>query len=195
MNSNSAFTGSYTENPFWYRQFDLRQIRLLRGGQSTVDFDTADNCRLYVLTMKAMKFQDDIIPIDNFKDRHVLVFELILMQDATVNCHYPELVGEPQRLKLNFTFPLEHVTEFSVLGDRMSLDAVDTFRVFEKIISNGKCFSPTNIQSYPTTQVSVPWIIFSDFVLTFDNDTFAFINTQPSNMQGQFWIMNTQFRH
>ena len=26
MNTNSAFTGSYTENPFWYQQFDLRQI-------------------------------------------------------------------------------------------------------------------------------------------------------------------------
>ena len=24
MNTNSAFTGSFTENPFWYQQFDLR---------------------------------------------------------------------------------------------------------------------------------------------------------------------------
>ncbi len=30
MNTNSAFTGSYTENPFWYQQFDLRQIKILR---------------------------------------------------------------------------------------------------------------------------------------------------------------------
>ena len=29
MNTNSAFTG--TEDPFWYQQFDLRQIRKLRG--------------------------------------------------------------------------------------------------------------------------------------------------------------------
>ena len=59
-NTNSAFTGSYTENPFWYQQFDPRQIRKLRGGQAIVDFDAADNCRLYVTTMKAMNFQDDI---------------------------------------------------------------------------------------------------------------------------------------
>ena len=45
MITNSAFTGSFTENPFWYQQFDLRQIRVLRGGQSIVDFDTADNRR------------------------------------------------------------------------------------------------------------------------------------------------------
>ena len=51
-NTNSAFTGSYTRNPFWYQQFDLRQIRKLRGGQPIVDFDAAYNCHLYVTTMK-----------------------------------------------------------------------------------------------------------------------------------------------
>ena len=71
MNTISAFTGSYTENPFWYQQLDLRQIRILRRGQPIVDFDAAENCRLYVTTMKAMNFQDYIpsIPIDNFKDQ------------------------------------------------------------------------------------------------------------------------------
>ena len=75
MNTNTAFTGSFTENPFWYQQFDLRQIGILRGGQPIVDFDTADICRLYVTTMKAMNFQDDIrsYPIDGFKDDYVLV--------------------------------------------------------------------------------------------------------------------------
>ena len=136
MNTNSAFTGSYTENPFWYQQFDLRQIRILRGGQPIVDFDAADNCRLYVTTMKAMNFQDDMpsIPIDNFKDLFVLVFDLNSMQDAAENCHYPELVGEPLRLELNFTFPLEHVTELIVLGERMSSVAVDKFGVVGKNI-------------------------------------------------------------
>ena len=85
MNTNSAFTGSYTENPFWYQNFNLRQIRILRGGQPIVDFDAADKCRLYVTTRKAKNFQDDIpsIPIDNFKDHYVLVFDLTSMQDAS----------------------------------------------------------------------------------------------------------------
>ena len=106
MNTNSAFTGSCTENPFWYQPFHLRQIRILRGGQPIVDFDAADNSRLYVTTMKAMNFQDDIpsIPIDKFKDHYVLVFDLTSKQDATENCHYPELVGEPLRLELNSFF-------------------------------------------------------------------------------------------
>ena len=134
MNTSSAFTGSFTENPFWYQQFDLRQIRILRGGQPIVDFDTADNCRLYVTTMKAMNFQDGIpsIPIDDFKNHYVLVFDLTSMQDATKNFHFPELVGEPLRLELNFTNPLENVTELIVLGERMSSVAVDKFGVVGK---------------------------------------------------------------
>ena len=96
-NTNSAFTGSFTENPFWYQQIDLRQIKILRGGLPLVDFCTVDNCRLYVTTMKAMSFQDDIpsIPIDDFEDHYALVFDLTSMKDANGNFHYPELVGEP----------------------------------------------------------------------------------------------------
>ena len=105
MKTISAFTGSCTEIPFWYQQFEFTQIRILTGGQPIVDFDAADNCRLYVTTMKAMNFQDDIpsIPIDNFKHHYVLVFDLTLIQDATETCQYPEAVGDPLRLELNFT--------------------------------------------------------------------------------------------
>ena len=133
-NSNSAFTGSLTENPFWYHQFNLRDLRILRGGQPFVHHDTTDNCLLYVTTMKAKNFQDDIpsIPVDNFKDHFVLVFDLTSMQDATEHSHYPEIIGEPLRLELCFISPLENVTEFIVFGERMSCVTVDTFSVVRK---------------------------------------------------------------
>ena len=60
------------------------------------------------------------------------MFDLTLMQGATENCHYPELVGEPLRLELNFTFLPEQVTEPIVLGERMSSLAVDKIGVVEK---------------------------------------------------------------
>ena len=84
--------------------------------------------------MKAMNFRNDIpsIPIDDFKDSYVLVFDLTSMQDATENCHYPELVGEPLRLELSSTQPLENVTQIIVLGERMSSVAVDKFGVVGK---------------------------------------------------------------
>ena len=88
MISISAFTGSYTEIVSWYHQFDVRQVRIFRRGQPNLHFDAVDNCCLYITTMKAMSFQDDIssIPIDNFKHHYVLVFDLISMQDATETC-------------------------------------------------------------------------------------------------------------
>ena len=66
--------------------------------------------------MKAMNFQDDIpsIPIGNFQDHYVLVFDLTSMQDATEHSHYQELVAEPMRLELNSNTDLEHVTEVIV---------------------------------------------------------------------------------
>ena len=102
MNTNSAFIASYTENPFWYQHLDLRQIELLRSGQPNVDFDAATKCRLYVSTMKAFIFQDDLpsIPVHKIKDHCVLVSDLTSMQNATENCLSPE----PLRLELNFTY-------------------------------------------------------------------------------------------
>ena len=81
-----------------------------------------------------MNFQDDIssIPIDDFKDHYVLVFDLTSMQDATENWHYPELAGEPLRMELDFTHPLENVTELIVLGERIASVAVDKFGVVGK---------------------------------------------------------------
>ena len=89
-----------------------------------------------MLRHKEMNSQDDIpsIPIDNFKGHYVLVCDLTSEQDATENCHYPELVGEPLRLELNFIFPLGHVSELIVLGKRMSSVAVDKFGVVGKNI-------------------------------------------------------------
>ena len=129
------FTGSNTENPFWYQQFDLREFRILRGGQPIVDFDEADNCCLYITTWKAMNFQVDIpsIPISIFEGHNVLVFDLTSMQDATENCHCRDLVGEPLRLELNFTFLLEHVTEFIALGEQTSSIAIDKIVVGKNI--------------------------------------------------------------
>ena len=83
-----------------------------------------------------MNFQDDIpsFPVDNFKDLYVLVFDLSSMQDATKQCHYHEIIGEPMKLELYFSSPLENVTEVSVLGERMSCVAVDIFGVVGKNI-------------------------------------------------------------
>ena len=97
--------------------------------ETNVIFDAADDCRLYVTTMKAMNFQDDIpsIPVDKINNHLVIVFELTSVQHATEKCHYPKLFGQPPGQKLKFTFPLEHVTELNILGEPMSSVANDKF--------------------------------------------------------------------
>ena len=191
MNSNSAFTRSYTEDPFWCQHLDLRQNRIHRRGQPIVHFDGAVFCRLYVTTMKSMNFQDDIpsIPIDNFKDHSILVFDLTSMQDARENCHYPELVGEPLRLDLNFTFPLEHVTELIVLGEECLRLQLTNLVLLEKTSKMDIVSLQHIINRIPLLKYWFRGSFPSDYVPTLDNDTFAIINTQPSNRQGEHCIM------
>ena len=106
MNTVSAFTVSYAENQFRYQQIDLRQIRILRSGQPTVDFDAADICCLILAIMKAINLQGDIlsVTIDKFKNHYVSLFDLVSMQDATENFLHPGLVRKP--LEINSAFPL-----------------------------------------------------------------------------------------
>ena len=124
-----------TENPFWYREFDLKQIRKLKGDQPILDFDAAESCRFYITTMKAKNSQDGIpsISIDFFKDHYELAFDLTSRKDATEICQYPELLGELLKMELKF-YSLVHVTELILLGKRMSSFALDMFCVVGKKI-------------------------------------------------------------
>ena len=191
MNTNSAFTRSCTENPFWYRKFEFRKIRRLRRGQTNENFDAADSGRLYVTTMKAKNFQVEIhsIQIDKFENHYNLVSDLSSMQDPTEKYHYPGLVGETLRLELNFTSLLEHVTELIVLGERLSAVAVDKFGAVEKIIWKDNVSLQRIFNRVPPFKYRYLVSFPSDYVPLFSNDTFAIIKTQPSNMQGEHWIM------
>ena len=91
------------------------------------------------MTTKAKSFQETIHsnPIDTFKYHQKLVFDFTPMQDSTRKILYPKLDGEPLKLELKFTSPLDDVTELIVLGDRISSIAVDKFGVVRKNIKNG----------------------------------------------------------
>ena len=69
MNTNSAFTGHFQENPFHYQKFGLRELglrefakriwfRIVRGSRAIVSLDTSNDCRGYVTTMKAIIFNE-----------------------------------------------------------------------------------------------------------------------------------------
>ena len=95
------------------------------------------------------------------------------MQDSTENCHYPELVGEPLRLQLNFTFSLEHVTEFFVFREDMSFVAVEKSIVLERIFKMDKNFLRQVIICNLLLKDCYFGSFPSEHVPTLDNDFFS----------------------
>ena len=134
MNTNSVVAGSFHENTFSYQQFPLRELRIIRGGRAIVSLDTTSPCRPYVTTMKAMQSNEDFpaLPMEDFQNHYILVFDLNSLQDAAEQLHYPELSGESLRLEMYFQFSLEQVTEVIVLGERLSNVQIDKFGIVAK---------------------------------------------------------------
>ena len=197
MNTNSAFTGSVTENSFWYQNLNPRQIIILRGWQPIVDFDTADNC-LYVTTLKAMNFQDDIpsIPNDDFKDHYVLVFDL----DFTARRYW----------KMSLSWTYWRTTEtgakfYPSSWKRYWTRCIGWTNVVGCSWQTWCCWKECiKMDNFTLQQLinRIPLLNFGylgsfppHYVPTLGNDTCAIINTQPSNLQGEPRIMISNFRH
>ena len=127
MNTNTAFTGSRDSNPFHYQKFGLREIKIVRGNQVVVHIDTSNNIRTYVTTMKALKFEEDGpgIPLDDYTNHYVLVFDLTSTQESNVQMFYPDVVGAGLRVELYFSEMLRNTVEVIVLGERLSTVFID----------------------------------------------------------------------
>ena len=134
MSFTSAFTENFQENAFHYQKFGLRELRIVHGGRAIVSLDITNDCSVYVATLKAMNFNEEIpaLPNHQFQKHHKLVLDLSSLQDAGEIIHYPELNGESIRLDLFFDRPLRNVTEMIVIGERMSAVKIDQFGTVAK---------------------------------------------------------------
>ena len=99
MNTNSAVAGSFHENSLNYQQFYLRELRIIRVGRAIISLDTTYPCRPYVTTRKAMQFDESFpaLPMEDFQNHYILVFDFTSLQDTAEQLHYPELNGESVR--------------------------------------------------------------------------------------------------
>ena len=156
--------------------------------------DTTDIFCLYVTTRNAVNFQHDIpsIPVDNFKEHYIVVFDLTSMQDATEHRHYPKTMGEPLRLELYLSSPLKIVTEVVVLNVCLLLQSTSSV-LCEKIFEMDNTSLKQTVNRIPLLKYRHIRSFPSDFVPNITNDTLAIFNTQPSNTPGQHWIMIAKF--
>ena len=86
--------------------------------------------------MKAMQFNKDFpaLPMEDFQNHSILVFDLTSLQDAAEQLHYPELSRESLKLGIFFQLLLEQLTEVIVLGERLSNVQIDNFGTVAKIV-------------------------------------------------------------
>ena len=111
------------------------------------------------------------------------------MQDATENCQYPEHVGEPLRLELNFTFPLEHLMNSLFWENNCLWLKLTSLVLFEGTSELDIIFLHRKIIGIPVLKYRYRSFFHSDYVPSLHNYSFANIYTPPSNMQGERWIM------
>ena len=164
-------------------------------GQSIVDFDAADVCRLYVTTMKWVNIQDDTpsIPFDKFKNRYRLVFDLTSAQDATKILLLPRIGwrSTETRAKLDFFLKSNYWTP--------CIEGTNVFGCSRQVWCSWKKSKQQDaslqqrFNRIPLLKYRYCGSFTSDYVPTFDNVTFAKINKQPSNMQGAQILMVEKF--
>ena len=58
MNLNNEFSGTYRINRYCFRQFGLRQVKIVPGNQTIVNLNTKNPVIARAETMKAVKIDD-----------------------------------------------------------------------------------------------------------------------------------------
>lgn len=122
MNTNAKFTGSLGTNPFHYQKFGLREVRISRGGLPLVAMNVENNVRPYYNTIKSISFDQDGpgIPLKDYNNHYILVFDLTSTQQADTEVYYPEVIGAGIRLELFFRTALTSPVELIVLGEKLT---------------------------------------------------------------------------
>ena len=120
MNLNNEFSGTYNINPFHFRKFGLRQVKVVRGNRTIVNLKTENYVRVYAETMKALKFDDGgpNVQYKDFENHFHLFFDLTSTQEANVEMHFPGVVGAGIRLELYFAYNLANTVELFISGER-----------------------------------------------------------------------------
>ncbi len=118
MCPNNIFSGMWNNNPLQFGKQKLRMVRLFRNGVPIVEHNTQDNTQVNYKTLQSLHFDRDgpEITLDNYANHFYLVFDLTSTQQCDHDVYYPEIVGAPIKLELEFSEPTANPLEFFVVG-------------------------------------------------------------------------------
>lgn len=143
MNTNAAFLGSKTVNPFHYQKFNLDNITVYRNGYPVAGTPllTENDKKLYLNSLEALAFQHHGhgVPYEDYMNHYILVFDLTSTQQASHDYLYPELTNCSISISLRFANELTDSVELFFLGEKSSTIYIDSSRrVSKNILMNTK---------------------------------------------------------
>ena len=91
---------------------------------------TTDNKRLCYNSMSALAYVENGhgIPLSEFANHYIMVFDLTSTQEATHDFIHPELTNSSLSVELNFDATLAHNVEIFFLGEKTSTIYIDSAR-------------------------------------------------------------------
>lgn len=133
---NNAFVGSNRSNPYHYQKYDLQQITVYRNGMPVAGtpLHTVDNKRMYFNSLSALAYFNGShgIPLNEFENHYVMVFDLTSTQQASHEFIHPELTNSSISLQLQFRTALPDNVELFLLGEKASTIYIDSARNVSK---------------------------------------------------------------
>ena len=130
MSSSESFNGTNNVNPFHFQKFDLREIIIYRNGfpVAGTPINTEDDKRIYFNSMGALAYVENGhgIPLAEFPNHYIMVFDLTSTQEATHDFIHPELTNSSITVELKFQKDLDSNIEVICLGEKLSTVYIDS---------------------------------------------------------------------
>ena len=141
MNTSAAFGASNRSNPYSYRKFGQRSITIYRNGApiAGTPLETEDLKRAYFNSLSSLAFgtMSHGIPMEEFVNHYVLVFDLTSTLEASHEFIHPELTNSSISVEMSFDNNLVNSVEVFFLGEKASTIFIDSARNISKNVMHG----------------------------------------------------------
>ena len=129
--------GTETENPFHFREFDLKSVNVFRNDYPITGTPllTDDNKNIYMNSIEALAFRSHGhgVPVDECSKNNVLVFNLTSTQQASHDYLYRELTKGVISIELRFSKDSTNDLELFFWAKISTIDIYSARKIHKKI--------------------------------------------------------------